>query len=43
MTGENPVSWSAQFDFINLYVYLKSGQNWLEGDIGWKPAQTSFQ
>ena len=27
MTGENPVSWLAQFVFINLYVYLKTGLN----------------
>ena len=27
MTGENPVSWLAQFVFINLYVYLESGLN----------------
>ena len=25
MTGENPVSWLAQFVFINLYIYTK---NW---------------
>ena len=30
MTGENPVSWLAQFVFINLYVYLKTGLNWLK-------------
>ena len=29
MTGENPVSWLAKFVFINLYVYLKTGLNWL--------------
>ena len=28
MTGENPNSWLAQFVFINLYVYLKTGLNW---------------
>ena len=27
MTGENPVSWLAQFVFINLYVYLETGLN----------------
>ena len=27
MTGENPVSWLAQFIFINLYVYLETGLN----------------
>ena len=27
MTGENPVSWLAQFVFINLYVYLETGIN----------------
>ena len=25
--GENPVSWLAQFVFINLYVYLETGLN----------------
>ena len=24
MTGENPVSWLAQFVFINLYDYLET-------------------
>ena len=43
MTGENPVSWLAQFVFINLYVSWKLVLTGLEGDIGWKPAQTSFQ
>ena len=28
MTGENPVSLFAQFVFINLYDYLKTGLNW---------------
>ena len=42
MTGENPVSWLAQFVFINLYVYLKTGLSW-PVDIGLKLAQTSFQ
>ena len=28
MTGENPVSCLAQFVYINLYVYLKTGLNW---------------
>ena len=27
MTGENPFSWLAQLVFINLYVYLETGQN----------------
>ena len=27
MTGENPVSWLAQYVFINLYVYLETGIN----------------
>ena len=27
VTGENPVSWLAQFVFINLYVYLETGLN----------------
>ena len=27
MTGENPVSWLAQFVFINLYVYPETGLN----------------
>ena len=27
MTGENPVSWLAQFVFINPYVYLETGLN----------------
>ena len=27
MTGENPVSWLAQFVFMNLYVYLETGLN----------------
>ena len=33
MTGENPVSWLAQYDFINHRAYLKTG---LQVDIGWK-------
>ena len=40
MTGKNPVSWLAQFVFIILYVFLKTD---LEGNIGLKLAQTSFQ
>ena len=28
MTGENSVSWLAQFVCINLNVYLKTGPNW---------------
>ena len=31
MTGENPVTRLAEFVFINLNVYLKTGQNWPTG------------
>ena len=31
MTGENPVTRLAEFVFINLNVYLKTGLNWPTG------------
>ena len=48
MTGENPVSWLAQFVFINLYVYLETrlsrSTSWRQkSQFAWKPAQTSFK
>ena len=43
MTRENPVSWLAQFVFINLYVYLETGLTGPQVNIAWKQARTSFQ
>ena len=32
MTGENPVSWLAQFALMNLDVHLQTGFNWSTGE-----------
>ena len=42
MTGENPVSLLAQFVFIDLHVYLKTGLNWSTGVYRMKTSSNLF-